>query len=217
MQFSEDTLTILRNFSTINKSLLLREGNTLRTLSPHKTMMATATISEDVPANAAIFDLNRFLATVGMFANPEVDFKEDHFVVRQKDSRSKVKYVYAAESLLQALPEKDIELPSVDVKTTLSAEMLKNIDTAGKILQLPDVAFKVRSKILSVSVENQKEKASDNFERELEEIDCEDMTVYMSHEDLRFIPNDYEVEISKAGIILFKSTTCSYWVTAKVS
>ena len=62
MKFSENTLTILKSFSTINKSILLKPGNTLKTITPEKTLVAKATISESLPSEACVYDLSRFLS-----------------------------------------------------------------------------------------------------------------------------------------------------------
>ena len=61
MKFSERTLTILKSFSTINKSILMKEGNVLKTITPEKTLVAKATITDSIPSQACIYDLSRFL------------------------------------------------------------------------------------------------------------------------------------------------------------
>lgn len=62
MKFSERTLTILKSFSSINKSILMKEGNVLKTVTPEKTLVATATIPDTIPSQACVYDLSRFLS-----------------------------------------------------------------------------------------------------------------------------------------------------------
>ena len=70
MKFSENTLTILKSFSTINKSILLKPGSALKTITPEKTLVATATIAEQIPSQACIYDLSRFLSILGLYRDP---------------------------------------------------------------------------------------------------------------------------------------------------
>ena len=46
MKITTNTLNILKNFSKINPSILIQEGNTLRTISPNKTIMAKANVDK---------------------------------------------------------------------------------------------------------------------------------------------------------------------------
>ena len=61
MKLSEKTLNILKNFSSINQSILVKQGNQLRTISVAKNILAEAEIKEDFPRDFAIYDLNQFL------------------------------------------------------------------------------------------------------------------------------------------------------------
>ena len=47
MKLSDKTLSVLKNFSSINQSILFKEGNKLRTISVMKNILAEATINEE--------------------------------------------------------------------------------------------------------------------------------------------------------------------------
>ena len=47
MKLSENTLSVLKNFSTINQNLLIKPGKTLSTMSAMKNIVATAKVEED--------------------------------------------------------------------------------------------------------------------------------------------------------------------------
>ena len=64
MKLSDETINILKNFSSINQSLLFKQGNVLKTISGLKTIFAEVTIQENFPKEFAIYDLNKFLAKV---------------------------------------------------------------------------------------------------------------------------------------------------------
>ena len=67
MEVSDTTLNVLKNFATINPSLLFPAGDKLATLSPKKNIMAKAKIEESIPKRFAIYDLNQFLGVVSLF------------------------------------------------------------------------------------------------------------------------------------------------------
>ena len=68
MKLSEKTLSLLKNFGSINQSILFKEGNKLRTISVMKNILAEAEIAEDIPQDFGIYDLNQFL-NVSVFLN----------------------------------------------------------------------------------------------------------------------------------------------------
>ena len=61
MKLSEKTLTVLKNFAGINNSILVKEGNQLRTISVAKNILAEANIDEEFPRPFGVYDLNQFL------------------------------------------------------------------------------------------------------------------------------------------------------------
>ena len=46
MKLSDKTLTLLKNFSSINQSILFKQGSSLKTISVMKNILAEATIEE---------------------------------------------------------------------------------------------------------------------------------------------------------------------------
>ena len=104
MKFSERTLTILKSFSTINKSILIKEGNVLKTVTPEKTLIASAIIGDQIPSQACVYDLSRFLSILGLYKDPDVEFHDKYFMIR--DGKQRTKYVYADVSMIHAAPEK---------------------------------------------------------------------------------------------------------------
>ena len=51
MKLSEKTLTLFKNLSNINQSILFKQGSSLRTISVMKNILAEATIDEDLPTD----------------------------------------------------------------------------------------------------------------------------------------------------------------------
>jgi len=84
MKLSDKTLSVLKNFSTINQSILFKQGNKLRTISVMKNILAEANISEEIPKDFGIYDLSQFLNGLSLHQNPELDFGNDGHVVIKK-------------------------------------------------------------------------------------------------------------------------------------
>ncbi len=49
IQLSKKTIDLLRNFSTINKSILIQPGKFLQTMSVNKNIIAMGQIAENIP------------------------------------------------------------------------------------------------------------------------------------------------------------------------
>ena len=65
MKLSEQTVNILKNFSTINQNILVKEGSQLRTMSTMKNILAEAAGDRsDFPQDFGIYDLNEFLGVL---------------------------------------------------------------------------------------------------------------------------------------------------------
>ena len=61
MKLSDKTIKLLKNFSSINQSILFKEGSKLRTISVMKNILAEATVDEEFPKDFGIYDLVQFL------------------------------------------------------------------------------------------------------------------------------------------------------------
>ena len=123
MKLSDSTLSLLKNFSTINQSILFKQGSKLRTISVMKNILAEATISEELPQDFGIYDLGQFLNGMGLHQSPELDFQNDNHVVI-KEGKMRSKYFFADPNVIITPPEKPIELPSEDVTFELSTDQL---------------------------------------------------------------------------------------------
>ena len=84
MKLSDKTLTLLKNFSSINQSILFKKGSSLRTISVMKNILAEAVIDEDLPTDFGIYDLNQFLNGLSLHHQPELNFENTgHVVIRE--------------------------------------------------------------------------------------------------------------------------------------
>ena len=128
MKLSESTLSLLKNFSTINQSILFKQGTKLRTVSVMKNILAEATIDEELPKDFGIYDLSQFLNGLELHKPriPELDFHEDSYVVI-KEGRMRSKFFFADPNCIVLPPDRPMTLPSEDVSFELSTEQLDKL------------------------------------------------------------------------------------------
>lgn len=209
MKLDPKTVTVLKNFSTIQSGLIFNTGNVLSTLSPQKSVMAKATVPDDFPVEFAIFDLSRFLNVLSLFDSPEIEFGENHLKVVSGDSS--VKYVYAAKSTIMAPPPKPLVLPSQDVQFELTEAMMSRVHKAMATLGAPDFAIVGSGGKMSIRGLDVKNKEGDMFSSIIGDTDRDFMVVFKS-ENLKMMPMTYQVTVSAKGISHFKGTDIDYWI-----
>jgi len=140
MKLDTKTVNVLKNFSTINPSMLFREGNTLKTISPTKTVMAKANIDTPINKKFAIYNLGKLLSTLSFYDNPEIELRDQNLVISNGNGSSTT-LAYADESTIKTPPDRDISLPSVDAEFKISNSALTNIMKMLGTLGLPEIAI----------------------------------------------------------------------------
>lgn len=209
MKISDSTKAVLKNFSEINPSLVFRAGNVIRTLKPNKTVMASAKIKEEIKSDAAVYDLSRFLGTLSLFDDPDINFSDKKFIITS--GSSKVNYTYASEEMIITPPQKDITIPDVEEVVTVSWDNMSRVIKAAGVLGLNEIAFQAEDGKLFMSAIDSKNPTSDKFDIQIGESEKSFVMILMV-ENMRFIPNDYIVSLSFKGIH-FKSDDIQYWLT----
>jgi len=199
MKLSDSTLSLLKNFSTINQSILFKQGTRLRTISVMKNILAEATIEEEFPKDFGIYDLNQFLNGLSLHNSPELDFDNDNHVVI-KEGRSRSKYFFADPQVIVTPPEKEMNLPSEDVTFQLSTEQLDKLLKAAAIYQLPDLAVVGGNGVVKIVVRDKKNETSNDFAITVGETSnyfCKNFSFNFKVENIKILPGNYEVVVSQ--------------------
>jgi hypothetical protein len=212
MQFSDRTTTIIKNFSGINPSLVLKPGNTIKTISPQKTIVASAEISDEIPGTAHIFNVSRLLSIMSLYEKPNLEFEEKRFII--SEGKKKTYYTFADPSNIILPPEKEVKFPSVDVEVDVSWENLQSVMKAADILQLPEVAFVGDSGACYIKAIKSAETSADTFGVELGETE-DTFCLILKTENLKMLPGDYKVSLSSKGISKFTGKDVKYWVAVE--
>ena len=203
MKLSDNTLTILKNFAGINNSILVKEGNKLRTISVAKNILAEADITEEFPRDFAIYDLNQFLNGLSLHQDPDLDFKEDSYL-SIKEGKRRVKYFFADPNVIISPPEKEIQLPSSDVCFQLDSTSLEKLVKAAAVYQLPDLSAIGEAGVVKLVVRDKKNDTSNVYSVVVAETEDE-FAFNFKVENIRVVPGTYEVKISKKLLSCFTS------------
>tara|TARA_A100000171_G_scaffold11495_1_gene9391 strand:- start:3904 stop:4572 length:669 start_codon:yes stop_codon:yes gene_type:complete len=213
MILSKRTINILKNFSTINQSVLFTTGNTVRTINQAKTLMAQTTLAETFPFEFGIYDLNQFLGVVSLFDEPALDFNQKYVTVGDEETSSD--YFYTDKSMILTPPEKSLELPDRVVTFEIKDYQLKKILQGANVLQLPDIVIAGDKKTITVNATDNKNPTSNNYKFEAGDTD-KSFCFIVKAELLRLLPHSYDVSISSKKMIELSSAedNIKYWIAA---
>ena len=214
MKISKKTLSVLKNFSDINMSVEVKAGNTLRTVSVAKNILAQVEIEESFPREFAIYDVNRFLGAASLFEEPNFEFGEKS--VKIGTDKYSLDYVYCDPSMIVTPPEKNITVPDPEVKFKLTQDTLSQLLKAGNVLGTPEIVVEGGSpmKVRAMDTNND---STDTFHVNLDESSDRTFRFVFKIENLKMVPGDYNVEISSKGIARFSQNQLQYWIATESS
>tara|TARA_B000000557_G_scaffold259428_1_gene255248 strand:+ start:491 stop:1156 length:666 start_codon:yes stop_codon:yes gene_type:complete len=203
MKLSDKTISVLKNFSSINQSILFKEGSKLRTISVMKNILAEATVTEEFSRDFGIYDLNQFLNGLSLHSSPELDFANDGYVVI-REGRSRSKYFFADPNVIVTPPEKAISLPTEDVTFELSTAVLDKLLKAAAVYQLPDICAVGENGVVKLVVRDRKNDTSNAHEEVVGETD-KVFSFNFKVENIKVLPGTYDVVVSQKLLSRFTS------------
>jgi hypothetical protein len=215
MKLDPKTTAILSNFSSINSSILFKEGNIISTISPTKTVLAKAVVPDTFTKRFAIYNLSRFLSVISLMNNADLSFEDTS--VRMIDENSIVNYRYAEESTIKTPPEKDISLPSVDVNFKLADKTFKEVIKAAGVLQLPEIAVVGNGVDVFLQAIDIKNDSSDTFSVKVGNTESNFKIIFKVENVIKLLSGDYDVSISSRGISHFKGDNIEYWIAVETT
>ena len=203
MKLSNETVSVLKNFSTINQNLVIKGGNKIATMSAMKNIVAKAEVLEDFPQEFAIYDLNEFLSAISLFSKPELEFENDFVMITEEGTSTSLKYWYSDPSVVTT-PTKDITMPECEVKFNLSSDTLSTVTKAAAVIGAPDMALESGS----LKVTDKKNDTANNYALDLDvDSQSENYKFWFKVENLKLIQGSYDVQVSSKNISHFKNST----------
>ena len=209
---SKPTIEVLKNFCSINKSLVINPGNRISTLSINKNILVYADVEESFDSQMSIYDLGVFLGGLSLFEQPTIDTSKDNYVtVSDTAGRSKTRFFYADPDIITQPPEKEISLPSEDVKFRLDAATLQQLQRAASVYQLPDLCLYGDGTVMSLRLTDKKNDTSNTYSIDVGQTD-DDFCYCFKVENLKLLIGDYNVTLSKSNVALFQGEGIKYFI-----
>ena len=211
MRLSEQTVSLLKNFASINQNLQFKRGNKLSTISAQKNILASAEISESFPSDFAIYDLNKFLGAMSIFQTPELEIGEKSMSVG-----GKLNYVFADPTMILVPPDKELVFPEPEASFTLTNADFTQVIKAASLLGLPHICVVGNGSRITLEATDVNNSASDDYKTEVG-ITNKTFNLVFKIENLKLFAGDYTVELTSKGISKFTHTsnTLQYFIATE--
>ena len=219
MNLSNETVSVLKNFASINQNLVIKSGNNISTMSAMKNIVASAEVKETFPIEFAIYDLNEFLASVSLFDKPSLDFKDDFVVMTNDGSSGKVlKYWYSEPSVVTTVT-KQITMPECEVSFSLEESLLSNVQKAAAVIGVPDMVLEAMDSGVALLKVTDKKNATANDYAVKVDVNNDDgknlpYKFWFKVENLKLLPGKYDIGVSSKNISHFVNSNIDieYWI-----
>ena len=200
---------------------MFKKGKTLKTVSSHKNILAEVNISEEIPADFGVYDLNNFLSVVSLHKeDPSFEFDPHHVVICGNKGRSKIKYRFCDPTMIVLPPEKQLTMPEADISFELASEDFEWIMRAANVLSSPHIAVDSDgAKIILVTLDLQNDSAhTESLEMGDNTTGSKYRMIFRTENLSKILPGAYEVKISSKGISHFKNKNLplQYWISTEM-
>ena len=204
MKLSEQTVSILKNFSTINQNLVIKQGSEISTMSAMKNIVSKAKVEETFPVEFAIYDLNEFLSAMSLFTNPDLDFDENFVLITEAGSNSKSLKYWFSEPSVVTTPSKEVTMPSVEVEFPMNSGILSEVQKAAAVIGAPDMVLEDDE----LRVTDKKNDTANSYSTSLDTKSDDDASYkfWFKVENLKLLPGNYDVQVSEKRISHFKNS-----------
>ena len=216
MNLSNETVSVLKNFATINQNLVIKTGSSISTMSAMKNIVASAEVKEVFPTEFAIYDLNEFLAALSLFEKPSLDFKNDFVVMTENNTA--LKYWYSDPSVVTTVT-KEITMPECEVNFSFANDLLSNVQKAAAVIGVPDMLLEgTDSGVASLKVTDKKNATANDYAVKIDVNNQDGKNLpykfWFKVENLKLLSGTYDVAISSKNISHFVNANVDiqYWI-----
>jgi hypothetical protein len=216
MKLSELTIEILKNFATLNQTIMFRKGSELTTITTGKTILANARVAESFPSDFGIYDLNKLLAKLSLYKDAEVEVETDRLILKSPDSRRKDYIKFSSPKIITAIPpDKKLTMDTPEHEFTLSADDLQWQRKSAGISGSPFLIFRGDGKKIHIQSNDPKDDSSDMSSTEIGKT-TKSFVYVIKVENWKMLDGSYRVKLCK-GLTKFEHTEkpVEYYVAAE--
>jgi hypothetical protein len=203
MKLSHATREILSHFATQGQNFVFTAGKRQSMLTSNRSRLVIADIEDEMPVQAGIADLKKFVSCMNTFDEPELTFGENYASLLEGATEAKF-CLSDLESLIY--PASELKFPGNGLQFKLNEESVKKILKYLKVMSYKELAIesrcgKVVARVLSAP-------QSDEDQLEISLGLCEqDFSLSLDVEGLNLIPDSYDLFLSDKALVKLKSTT----------
>ena len=205
MKISENTLSVLKNFSAINSGLVLQKGNVQKTISPEKSILVEVEIEDAIPSQFGIYDLNQFLGNVSTLGNPDLSFTENS--VMMNDGDIAFNYYSCSPNLIVSPPDKELKLKQTDVSFTLTNAILSKLLRLASMNNLTHLSVVGKNGEIRLQTHEKANDTSNSASFKLNDYNGDDFIASFRVDNIKLVPGDYDVEIQLGAFAKFVATS----------
>lgn len=215
MKLTEKALSALKNFSSINESLYVRKGNKQSTIDTDEAIIAEIELPDSFPKDFGIYDLSMFLSNFTTLNNPELTFDEKFLTMN--DGTIALRFFYCSPNLLKTPPEEALTLDNPDVSFSLPQDKFQKLMKISTLNSLSTLTVIGENQKLTLQTHEAADDTSNVAKIELGDYTGDDFKVSFNTENLKMIPDDYNVGVNLEGFALFEnvSKTTKYFIATQ--
>ena len=177
-QLAKSTIELLRNFSTINKSILIGEGNILQTMSVNKNIIALTESKNTFPCQMAIYDLPLFLGALSLFSKPWLEFPDDKkVIIYDEETKGRTVFYYSDPEIIVTPPDFNPDVIQPEIMFDLPQRDITQLMQAAKVYGVEDLCIQgyapdgsMSNAAFSVCVKDKKNTTSNVFSLPLKKV-----------------------------------------------
>lgn len=215
MLISAPTASILKNFASINQSILIEPGTELCVVA-RNAVLAKATVTERFPVPVAIYNLSNLLNAIGMFKTADCDFQDGFVCIRGEGGDGEVRYVYAAPSCVGGRPPKKLSmLPPGGIEFDLPEEKWIALQKAASVLDKKELRIASDGDAVSMTTYDHKYPGGHEFSMPVvanpHGLCC---NVIFQIENFKLLKGSYHAVVAR-NFTVFKNTSgydLTYWI-----
>lgn len=227
LDLSKNDVSVLKNFSEINNSIVFFQGSSIKTCDDSKSIIGVYNLKDEdkndkeISKEFAIYDLSEFVKVLSLFNNGcYLEFLEDNTQIDVKffDRSNRMRYTMSNPELVKRrFNVPDAIFPLSDYQIKVSEEDIKKWKDVSKTFGFDYVRFNNVKTKATITVFDSCGRNKDYYSEETVAFNASsDLDLYMRISDLLILPGDYEIEISSKSFCRFnnmdKELDLSYYI-----
>jgi hypothetical protein len=222
MELSSKTLTVLKNYATINPNFVFKHGDSISTMSEAKNILSMHKLSEPFDKEIGIYDLPEFLSAIDLVDSPRFKFEDDYVTIGDSTGLSNIKYYYSSAEMLTHPNEKLLEnaqnMGNPVVTFQLDHETLSKLKKAASAFGHSDLVVTKSEAGIKLTVSDVENNTSNNYSIDVPgDVTTEEPILVLNINNLKIIPGDYAVSILDKMFAHISNDNIQYWIACEKS